>query len=81
MTLEEARQLTVGHNLYHVSLKNKDGTPYRVKVYGKPQVWKTRPDDIRVPVKFGLKGHLQLGSGSYNYDSHINEWHLTKPTP
>ena len=25
-----------------------------VKVNGKPKVWKTRPDDVSVPIKYGL---------------------------
>lgn len=27
----------------------------RVRVTGKVKTWKTRPDDFRIPVKYGLK--------------------------
>lgn len=39
----------------HVSLKNADGTPIRVRRNGKTQEWKTRMNDFKIPVKHGLK--------------------------
>jgi hypothetical protein len=38
----------------HVSEKNSDGTPKRYKRTGKTQIWKTRPEDFKIPVKRGL---------------------------
>lgn len=38
----------------HVTLKNKDNTPLRVRRSGKNKLWKTRPHDFRIPVKYGL---------------------------
>lgn len=43
------------HELLHVHLKNRDGTPIRCRVNGSCKTWKTRPDDFRLPVKHGLK--------------------------
>lgn len=40
---------------YHRSLRNADGTALRCRANGKLKVWKTRPDDFRLPVKYGLK--------------------------
>jgi len=41
--------------LHHTTLKNADGTPTRCRVNGKCKVWKTRPEDYRLPVKHGLR--------------------------
>lgn len=38
----------------HVSLKNKDKTPLRVRRNGKTQTWKRRPNDFKIPIKYGL---------------------------
>lgn len=54
ITLEQAKKLEVGTILYHVSNRNSDGTAQRWKVNGKPKTWKTRPDEVRVPLKHGL---------------------------
>lgn len=40
---------------HHVSEKNADGTPTRCRVNGQCKIWKTRPEDFRLPVKHGLK--------------------------
>lgn len=54
ITREIAMTLTYG-TLHHVSAKNADGTPVRCRVNGKCKTWKTRPNDFRLPVKYGLK--------------------------
>ena len=54
ITLEQAKSLCHGDTLYHVINKNADGTPQRWRVSGKPKTWKTRPDEVKVPVKHGL---------------------------
>jgi hypothetical protein len=38
----------------HVTLKGADGQPVRCRASGKCQTWKTRPDDFKLPVKYGL---------------------------
>ena len=54
ITLEQAKSLDYGDVLYHTIHKNADGTPQRWRVSGKPKTWKTRPDEVKVPVKHGL---------------------------
>lgn len=54
LTLEQAKALTHGTILHHWKQTNADGTPLRVRVNGKVQTWKTRPDECRIPVKHGL---------------------------
>lgn len=41
-------------NFEHVTKKNKDGTPARCRAMGQCKVWKTRPDDFKLPVKHGM---------------------------
>ena len=52
VTKEQA--LTCGR-FTHVSLTNKDKTPVRCRRNGKTQTWKTRPDEFKIPVKYGLR--------------------------
>ena len=54
LTLDQARQLTVGTILYHKSYRNADGTPQRWRVNGKIKTWVRSPDRIQVPLKYGL---------------------------
>jgi len=70
MNLREAKSLVYGNHLYHKKWKNADGSPYKVKVNGKPQTWKTRPNEIRIPIKRGLYeyGHIT--------EHELNEWSL-----
>lgn len=51
ITKEQAMTLDV---FYHVDRRNADGTAMRVRRNGRTRVWKTRPDDFEVPVKYGL---------------------------
>ena len=54
MTLQEAKDLKYGTHIHHKTATNADGTPQRFKVNGKPKTWKTRPDEVRVPLKRGM---------------------------
>ena len=54
ITKQIAETLRHGVILHHVSQKNADGTPKRVRVSGKCKTWKTRPEEFRLPVKHGL---------------------------
>jgi hypothetical protein len=51
MTKDDA---LTGTRFEHVTKKNADGTPMRIRVSGKCKTWKTRPDDFKLPVKYGL---------------------------
>ena len=54
ITLQEAKELQHGVTVHHVSATNADGTPQRFRVSGKPKTWKTRPNEVKVPVKRGM---------------------------
>ena len=58
------------NNFEHISRKNKDNTPMRVRRNGKTQTWKTRPNEFRIPVKYGLYGY-----GDITHDN-CHEWVL-----
>ena len=40
---------------YHKTLRNSDGSAVRCRSNGRCKVWKTRPDEFQLPVKYGLK--------------------------
>lgn len=50
-TLADARKLTRGNTfLFHAM----DGTARKCRVTGQPKTWKTRPNDLRIPCKYGM---------------------------
>ena len=55
---------------HHITLKNADKTPLRCRVNGACKTWKTRPDEFRLPVKYGLR------ECSYITQDNANEWVL-----
>lgn len=60
VTKEQAVAAGYLQEFYHVRLKNRDGSPVRCRVNGKCKTWKTRPDDWRLPVKYGLRDCFYL---------------------
>ena len=51
MTFNEVLKLEVGDEcLFHAN----DGSARRCRVTGKVKTWKTRPNDLSVPVKYGM---------------------------
>jgi len=72
---ETAVNATVGTIFYHVKLKNADGTPLRARVNGKCKTWKNRPDDFKLPMKYGLKGYFYIESDAhYPHPGHPGQW-------
>lgn len=63
-------QAILADNFTHVSKKNSDKTALRVRRTGKTQTWITRPNEFKIPVKYGL-----YESG---YITHLNahEWNV-----
>lgn len=54
ITLEQAKKLKIGQILFHTIHKNADNkTAQRWRVNGLVKTWKTRPNEIRIPVKHG----------------------------
>lgn len=59
--------------VYHVRLLNADGTALRARTNGKCKVWKTRPEDYRLPMKHGMRDCFYIDP------SNAEEWTLTEP--
>lgn len=55
MTRDQAIILPTGAVLRHVSLRNADDSALRARINGRPKLWKTRPEEFRLPMKWGLK--------------------------
>lgn len=54
ISIQQAKNLTPGTILYHALNKNKKGEPQKWKVTS-VKVWKTRPNEVEVRLKHGLK--------------------------
>jgi len=77
ITLEQAKQLNYGQELWHVNLKNADKTPMRFRVSGNVKTWKRDANRIRVPLKRGLyqNGYLSNDTweGGRDFNLKLNE--------
>jgi hypothetical protein len=71
VTMQEAM---THRTFYHVTLKNSDGTAVRCRANGRCKTWKTRPDDFRLPVKYGLRECF------YITPHNAKDWQTTEPT-
>ena len=56
----------------HVTLKNSNGTALKVRRSGKTKLWKTRPNDFRIPCKYGLYYSLAITQDNCNDWTPIN---------
>ena len=54
ITKEIALRLKHGDIVYHITNKGSDNRPVRVRVNGMCKIWKTKPYDFRIPMKWGL---------------------------
>lgn len=70
LTKLQAMNISNGAILHHATLKNRDGSPLRCRVNGQCKIWKTRPEEFRLPVKHGLKECF------YITESNSAEWSI-----
>ena len=75
MKLAEAKGLKKGQYIYAKGRYNADGTAMRAKVSGKVQIWKTRPNEVKIPYKRGLYEY------GYLTQSDLSDFSLREPTP
>lgn len=55
LPLDKVKSLQAGTRVKVFSAYGKHGAGIvNVKVNGRPKTWKTRPDDVSVPIKYGL---------------------------
>lgn len=59
---------------YHKTERYADGTAKQCRANGKCHTWKTRPDDFRLPVKYGFRTCFYLTPAN------AHEWSATDPT-
>lgn len=64
---------TLRGTIYHLTLKNADGSAARARPNGKCQTWKTRPDAFKLPMKHGLRDCFYLT------EANADQWSLTEP--
>lgn len=74
LTIEIAKKLKPGDILYSKTEVYSTGEPRTAKVNGKPKVWKTRPNDVKVPIKVGL--YLYFYIGTTEVDLPLSEWEV-----
>lgn len=55
--------------------KNADGTCIRWRVTGKVKLWKTRPEDFKVPIKHGMWNFWYLTP------SNVEDFHFSDSCP
>jgi len=60
ITLDQAKELTIGIILYHVHNRNADNTPQRWRVNGMVKTWKRDLTRVKVPLKYGMYGYDYL---------------------
>ena len=70
MTLEMAKNLKQGQEIYHTSRKNADGTPMRCKVTS-IKTWVTRPEEVLVKFKRGLYEYGTIDQTELDNITHI----------
>ncbi len=64
LTADEIRKLGYGKEIY---LEAGCGCLVRCRVNGQVKTWRTRPNEYRVPMKFGLRGCFYLENGRKAY--------------
>jgi len=74
ITKQQATLLRYRQELYHTTERNADGTALRCRVNGPIKTWKTRPQEWRLPVKYGLRKCFYIDH------SNAEEWLLDDPT-
>ena len=52
--------IETNYEFWHRYERNADGTPVKCRKTGQLKTWKTRPDDFRQPIKYGLKHSFYL---------------------
>lgn len=53
-------------NFEHATLKNADGTAKRFRRNGANKLWKTRPNEFRIPVKYGMNGYYYIDQNNFS---------------
>jgi hypothetical protein len=60
MDVKTAKSLQYHEWLHHKTQSQGRSECLRVRVNGAPQTWKSRPDEVRVPIVWGMRDYGQL---------------------
>lgn len=71
ITRENVESLTHGQTLYHMFDRGSDMRPVRARVNGRPQTWKRKPADFRLPMMHGLRQAFQIRNADGRYWSTV----------
>lgn len=63
-------QAMTAKRFHHVTIKNADGTPLRVRANGKCKTWKRDSARFELPIKHGLYAY------SYIAQDNAHEWEV-----
>ena len=74
LTYEQATDPN-SREFWHMTAQNRNGTPLRARRNGKTQVWKTRPTEFSLPVKYGLRECFTITEAT------AHEWCLSSNWP
>lgn len=55
ITLEQAKKLYHNQELYHTIYRDSKGEPQKWRVAGMPRTWKTMPERVVVPLRYGFQ--------------------------
>lgn len=58
LSVDELKSLRPGMEIFAMGRNMSEA--YRIRVNGKPKTWKTRPNDVEVPYKYGMYEHGYL---------------------
>lgn len=70
ITKEQALALKLREEIHSSLNRNRDGTCAKWRVNGQVKTWKTRPEEFRVPVKYGMYTY------GYVTDISSDDYHL-----
>lgn len=77
LTLQDAKELQYRQELYYSGSSDYRGAPQKWRVSGKPKTWKTRPNEVEVPIKWGMYVSAKITENDLNL-FHFYEWEAVK---
>jgi hypothetical protein len=66
LTIPQAKTLVQNSLIFDAARENADGSPKRYRVTS-VKTWKTRPDHVRVNLRYGLKQHFSIDHDDKNH--------------
>jgi hypothetical protein len=70
VTKQQAISANYRHNFLHATFKDSKGNPMRCRVNGKCKTWVTRPNEFKLPMKYGLYQYF------YITPDNANDWDI-----